>query len=322
MDVGLHLPSFGSALQPMEETVNLSPEERMEIMLNVMERVYGEVMDAQELTALLPLVDTPPGHVSENPLLPLPAKTLSMPAIIDSHLRSPAPTVQELVNRISPLPDLTAVMGICRDGLPLLFDLADPYPGAMLVLSSQPEDLPALFNPLLLSIASLNATQQVRYSMISETPHKYLIAAGEQHCLGNYSAWEREALEHIFACSEVVEQRRSGREMGATHILVIDDLHALLSIRNQDLNINLKWLARNGARQGVWILAGVDSQTEHRLPGSLIAEFKTVIYGRLNQAQRLRKINPPPRQAFGISPGEFVTRLGSQWVQFSPLEFT
>ncbi len=300
--------------------MNLSPEERMEIMLNVMERVYGQVMDAQELTALLPIVDPGPVPSADHPILPSPAKSLSAPAIIDSRLRSLSPTVHELVARISPLPELSAIMGLCPDGLPLLFDLADPYPGSMLVLSSQPEDIPTLFRPLLLSIASLNSTQQVRYSVISENPHQYLIAAGAQHCLGIYSGWEREALEHIFACSEVVEQRRSGREMGAVHVLVIDDLHALLRIRNQDLNITLKWLVRNGARQGVWVLAGLGSQTEHHLPGNLLAEFKTLIYGRLNAAQRFRKVNPPPRQAFEISAGDFVTRLGSQWVQFSALE--
>jgi hypothetical protein len=304
----------------MEVTVELSPEERMEMMLNVMERVYGKVLEASDLSALLPLSDPLPGQAQELPILPDQRRSLLLPTIIDSRLRNPTPTVQELVDRISPLPELSAVMGICPDGLPLLFDLADPHPGSMLVASSHPDDFAGLFQAVLISAACLNSTQQVRYSVISEKTHRYQVAGGEQHCLGLYASWERAALEHIIACTEVAEQRRTGREMGAIHVLVIDNLEALLRTRSYDLEINLKWLARNGARSGFWVLAGLDSQTERSLPAGLIAEFKTMIYGRLDHEQRFRKVNPAPRQAFEISAGEFVTRLGSQWVQFSPLE--
>lgn len=300
--------------------MNLSPEERMEMMLNVLESVYGRPVEAQDLAALQSMPDPPPARAADIPLLPDRRPSLLLPDIVDSHLRNPVPTVQELLNRISPLPELSAVMGISPDGLPLLFDLADPHPGSMLVFSSQPGDFSALFQSLLISIACLNPTEQVRFSVISDQTHKYRIAAGEQNCLGVYASGERAAFEHIFACSEVAEQRRTGREMGAIHVLVIDNLQPVLRARNYDVEINLKWLARNGARSGIWILAGVDSQSERSLPAGLLADFKTMIYGRLNPEQRFRRINPPPRQAFEIGAGEFVTRLGSQWVQFSALE--
>lgn len=300
--------------------MNLSPEERMEMMLNVLERVYGEPVDTQELVAMLPVPEQQPGQSPVQPMLPDQQLALPQAAIIDSRLRNPAPTVQELINHIRPLPDLSAVMGICPDGLPLLFDLADPYPGSMLVAGSHSRDFAGLFQALLISAACLNSTQQVRFSVICEEPRRYQAAGREPHCLGVYAYQERAALEHIFACTEVAEQRRAGRERGAIHLLVIDSLPALLRARSYDLEINLKWLARNGARSGFWLLTGVDSPSERSLPASLAAEFKTMIYGRLDNEQRFRKVNPAPRQAFDISAGEYVTRLGSQWVQFSPLE--
>lgn len=293
----------------------LSREDQYDVLRNVLEEVYGESFSGSLPLLPLPLNDSPP--VSQSVVF---QPGVRQPAAEDLQLRTPPvtpSTLLDLLQRAGPLPAYSAILGICSDGLPLLFDLTDPYPGSLLVVSETVDQSAAFYYSLLASSAYLSSPEQVRFSILTDDPDRYQDLAMEPHCLGIFATYDRSAGEHLLACAEVVEQRRSGRSLGPVHLLVIDDLQALLQYRSYEIELNIKWLAKHGARSGIWALVGLRSEHERKISSKILRQFKTVVYGDLSRNHHFRAVPMPPSQAWALRPGEYTTRLGSQWVRFS-----
>ena len=223
-------------------------------------------------------------------------------------------TIQGLLERLGPIPPCSALLGLCEDGLPFLFDLNDPSAGSILVIGDENSGKRRLLHTILISASMLNSPERVMFSVITANPGHYERLGNISNCHGILSAYDCLASEWIVELAEVTEERRYGRNRGNIELLAIDDLAALIQNNDYEVNAYLKWLVQHGPRSAVWPMATILPAQAWRIHGDLQEAFGTVLTGWTSSSQL-----PPASQAQHAplgDPEEFIARLGEEWVRF------
>ena len=212
-----------------------------------------------------------------------------------------------------PLPDYSTVLGICEDGLPLVLDLNDPKPGAILILGQQQTGKGRLLRSILYSACTTNSTDQLYFYLITPDPANHHDLGRLQHCYGVFSSYDKTACELIVELSALAEQRKSGRHLGVKCILAIDNLYELIKHQDFDVVNHLKWLYRFGASNGIWLVSTIETERTKLIEQELLSEQKTHILTG-DPHLRLAETNHNPGSA-GFTQS-YHTQIGSQWVDF------
>ena len=223
-------------------------------------------------------------------------------------------SIQGLLERLGPVPPYSALIGMCEDGLPFLFDLDDPSAGSILMIGDENSGKTRLMQTILLSASALNPPERVMFSVITTNPGCYERLGNSSNCHAILSAYDRLASEWIVELSEITEERRYGRNRGNVEILAIDDLAAFVQNNDYEVNAYLNWLVQHGPHSAVWPMATILPAQAWRIQGGLQEAFGTLLTGwtssnQLPPASQLRRANPG-------DPESFITRLGEEWVRF------
>jgi hypothetical protein len=154
-----------------------------------------------------------------------------------------------LLSRLAGLPSQTAILGVCDDELPVLLDLADPAPGALLVTCDEREQRLSVLRTLVHSAAALNSPRHVQFLVLSSQPEEWqpwvknpVVA---RHCLGVESLEDGGSDRWLLKLSAWADQRRSGSISGPAVILLVDDLSAATRLE-YDARVNFDWLVKEG----------------------------------------------------------------------------
>ena len=212
-----------------------------------------------------------------------------------------------------PLPPFSTVLGICDDGLPLLLDLNDPNPGAILISGQQHSGITRLLKSIIFSACTLNTIDQLYFYLITPNPGTNHDIGNLDHCYGVYSSYDKASCELVVDLSALVEQRKSGRHLGTKCILAIDNLYEM--IKHQDFEVinHLRWLYRFGANNGIWVISTLESERTNLIEDGLLDEQKThIVAGSeallLSDASHQNQIRQDIQS--------YRTRIGREWVDF------
>jgi len=74
------------------------------------------------------------------------------------------------MERLGPVPPYSALIGMCEDGLPFLFDLDDPSAGSILMIGDENSGKTRLMQTILLSASALNPPERRMFSVITSNP--------------------------------------------------------------------------------------------------------------------------------------------------------
>jgi hypothetical protein len=229
-----------------------------------------------------------------------------------------APTLEELSAAIGPMPPNSLIIGYCEDGLHIFLDLNDPTPGSLLIAGDAGCGKTRLLGAVLRAAMLLNTPRQVRFSLLSARPEELGTLTGAAHC---YVAAPVEAdaaarLVHEFV--ELAEQRRTGRQLGATLVLAIDDLLALLNQLNPDELGLFYWLVRNGPEARIWTVATLGTEDLESLDPSLLNLFGTRLLGRMANPEVGRYLSGGAEDDFAAlyAGAQFSIYYEGTWVKF------
>lgn len=156
------------------------------------------------------------------------------------------------IQSLLPLPLYTIIFGVCEDELPLIFDLAGPSYGSILISGQQSWVISSVLNWILISASIINPQDIVQYAIITSNPEFFSATLQKPHCLNIFDSRSRHADELIMDLSAIVEQRNTGRQRGPTIILAIDDLSLFTRHIDEDIYAHFKWLLREGPFSSVW----------------------------------------------------------------------
>ncbi|MAT43482.1 MAG: hypothetical protein CL609_14190 [Anaerolineaceae bacterium] len=230
-------------------------------------------------------------------------------------------SLDDLLTKYQHLPEKTALLGLAGQDSPVLFDLEDTKPQSILFANDHLPSLRRLMMVMINSITQYNRPDQIQYLIVSEYPDKwteYIQKFDPQFdfCSGIVGGYETVAEDWVLYLSQLADARHHGRQLGPTILFFMDDLNQLEQLDVQ-VRLNYEWLVRNGAKVQVWPLAGIN------LENQLVMEkygqqFKTRIIGQTDEKVLLPyKKAFPPALINQLKPNRnFMTRIGSEWIQF------
>lgn len=219
-----------------------------------------------------------------------------------------SPALAEWLAPLLPLPPYTLCLGFARDGLPYLVDLEDRAAGSMLVLADGSGGKTAFLRNLVQSAQWLNQPDQVKYTILANHPGEWSDLASSPYCAGCYHWDERAAANLLLDASALVENRRNGRRMGAAHLLILDSLAPAKEL-DVEVQVNLKWLVKNGPGEKVWTFGSLNPLGASDC-SDWQALFRTWIFGHLEMPVALDDSMPDLGQ---LHAGQYCLQIRGTW---------
>jgi|GEM_PF-730751 len=238
-------------------------------------------------------------------------------------LETPAPAetpeLADLLERMANLPAQTAILGVCDDRLPVLLDLSDPAPGALLVASDDDLLRQRLLRTLLQTAAALNSPRAVQFLVLSSQPAEWRAwlegIDAARHCLGIDSLDEGSPDRWLLKLSNWADQRRTGSS-GPAVILVVDDLAAVPQME-YDARVNFDWLVKEGPGVRIWPVTSLAVEQAPELV-RWVRLFKTRILGPAADPSLYRQLASVSEQesAALVDDTQFAVRIQDNWLKF------
>lgn len=217
------------------------------------------------------------------------------------------------------MPVQTAVFGYCEDGLPLLLDLKNSSPGAILAIAESEDSLRMLLKQVAVSAMENSPANLMEFIVVTDHQdewNKFMLEKPEQkHCLGICSPFEPSGREAIIWAAQLGNERVLGRQLDPPLLLLLDDI-GFIDEMDFDVQVYLRWLLNRGPDHYIWLIATL-VQTGQSSVLPWIRRFQTRIWGKMDDAFALKVENDD-----GLNParldlvGHFSVRVQDKWCSF------
>lgn len=256
----------------------ITTQERHAIHLKVVESFFPEIAAGKDKTRLVPPAYTRPQFG---------AHSFSWSQI------------QSYLDRLGPLPDHCLSLGTCRDGLPLLIDLADPGLGSILVQNGSAAAPERLLEYI--RLCHLNQPELAAADLISIGD--WSVRADPPGLAKAFPEDSDSAYACIYSLAEEIEARRNGRVWRRNPItLLVEDLGAYTSHLDDETVNYLAWIIHSGGPVHVHLISAVRKDMPETTRRRLLPAFQHLI---------------TPSTGLPAETGRYRTRLGGETVQFN-----
>jgi hypothetical protein len=179
------------------------------------------------------------------------------------------------------LPAETLFLGMATDGLPILLDLKDPSPGALLIAAEAGSGKTTFLKAVARTINFTPVSEQTRFCVLTSAPEEWDDLSDSPFCLGVFPA--QDAIVPQFL-SDLAIWAREQRQPDEWSLFLMDDL-TLADSLPLEARQTLRWILVRGPRYGLWPLVTLDvAQAEQVLPW--LAAFRTRVMGRVGKREQ------------------------------------
>jgi hypothetical protein len=211
-----------------------------------------------------------------------------------------------------PLPKDGLFLGVASDGLPVLLNLSDPRPGALLLLGDSQTGKTDFLHGVACAASATHTPDHLRFAVVTPRRQEWELWENAPHCLGVWEANDATLKDLLFDLSERVQLSGSHE----TQLLLVDDLQSMVDL-DSETQENLHWLLANGASGQVWTIATLNADLASNLP-LWVRAFGTRIYGRIGDPALADKLTSMPGANLRTLLGgaQFCIREKSHWLRF------
>lgn len=222
------------------------------------------------------------------------------------------PTLENVLTKLGPLPKDGLFLGVASDGLPVLLNLSDPRPGALLLLGDSHSGKTDFLKGAARAASMIHPARNLRYAVIADRLQEWEGWDSQPHCLGVWGARDARLKDLLLDLSERVQLSGSHE----TLLLLADDLQSLINLDSEMQQV-FYWLLAHGASGRVWTIAALNTNQASGMP-LWVRRFGTRIYGRIGDpalADRLTSM-PGANLRTLLSGAQFCIREKSHWLRF------
>jgi len=225
----------------------------------------------------------------------------------------PCPSLPQALAGIEGLPPGSLFLGVAEDGLPLLLDLDDPAPGAILVAGDSGSGKTAFLQTLAAVTDFLPGPGDLQFTVLTGYPEEW---AGLERSPNNLGIWPVYHQSAARILSRLVSWAGNTRRNRQKVLLLVDDIsrQALLPDLARD---DLAWLLLHGPGSGIWPVASIQSAAMTGL-GDQAHRFRTRIFGHVGQQQLAGALTADPDcNLNSLFPGmQFMLQRRVDWLPF------
>ena len=228
------------------------------------------------------------------------------------------PNLQGLIEELEPLPPYSIIIGGCDDHSHLYMDLSDPAPGSILIAGDDRSGRSRLLTSILYSSALLNSPRRVRYALIEPDLAGLEYLTDLPQCYKAHATDTSEAVGLIFELAEIADYRRNNQQAGSAIILAVDDLACLLSIMDDEMVEQLRWLVKVGPEVQIWTIATINSQDVPAVDPDFLNQFGTRLIGSIDTTEISNYLSgSDDRKPDDIIAGaQFTVLFNEDWIRF------
>jgi hypothetical protein len=232
----------------------------------------------------------------------------------------PYGSIGQLLETMRPLPSRSILLGRCTDGLPFLMDLGDPQIGAILVGCDIGCGKTHQLQVMADSALQINSPREVQISVVTLNPDEWTFMLEDpqrKKYLQGVHAWYDSRTEKVIEnLSNLADDRRCGRRMGADVLLLLDDLNFVEEL-SYEAQVDLHWLLEYGAQSGIWVVATINADQAGGFR-YWIDTFRTRIVGRVPSTRKAEILAMREGvMANELEPGEFRVWTGRGWLSYT-----
>ena len=259
------------------------------VMLEALDELKPEIQAAQQLPA--------PAQPAGQTLKPLPS----------------APSLVASLSELGPLPREAMLLGLASDGLPVLLNLHDPYPGPLLIASDPGTGKTALLQLIAQALVEMHPPKDAQFGVLTNYPDEWGHLEASQHCAGVFPTYHDDAVDFITSLSGWAHANKGEQQ---SVVLLIDDLESMNDL-DFDIQQTLRWLLLRGPARRVWPVVTLNAERRTQVDGWLDA-FRTRVFGQVKDDRAAATLAKLPNASFRhLQAGvQFTLREGSTWLKF------
>jgi hypothetical protein len=196
-----------------------------------------------------------------------------------------------VIDEYAVFPPEALFMGLAEDGLPLLLNLHDPVPGALLLIGEDDCDKTGFLRMIAHAIGLMHPPADVQFGVLTRNPEEWEGTKKIANNVGIFPVYDTYADNFILAMASWANGRSNAKQ---SVVLLLDGLENIGAF-DFETRQNLRWLFLKGASRRVWTIASIDRD---KVPSqeAWVDAFPTHIYG--------------------IGGGEFMTKEAGKFIKF------
>jgi len=193
-----------------------------------------------------------------------------------------------LCARLPHVPELTAVLGLDEEGVPLLVRLSSPEVAHVLIAGTTGSGKTALARTLLLSLAMHNAPSALQMVLVDVQGRGFLPLAGLPHLMVPVVQEVGRAAAVLGRVVEEMERRDRLGHVRPRLVVAIDELADLLQVGGKAVEGALLRLTQRGRKAGVHVVGCTQKPTAAVVGSVVKANFPLRLVGSVASAEDAR----------------------------------
>lgn len=185
-----------------------------------------------------------------------------------------APSLSTVLAEMGPLPRQALFLGVASDGLPVLLNLYDSHPGAMLIAGDAGSGKTAFLQTVAHSVTQTHRSNDVEFGVITNYPDEWESMEATSHCVGVFPIGHNSTREFIHSLATWAHSNKNTHQ---SILLLIDDLEAMAGFELEALQ-DFRWLLLRGPARRVWPIVTLNAPRYGQVI-SWLQNFRTRIFG-------------------------------------------
>ena len=224
-----------------------------------------------------------------------------------------APSLNDSLSELGPLPREALLLGLAADGLPVLLNLHEPHPGPLLVAADPGAGKTSLLQMIAQAAADMHTPGEVQFGVVTNYPDEWGHLTEVEHCVGIFPTYHDAAIDFLNSLSGWAHANKGSDQ---AILLLVDDLESMEHI-DFDARQTLRWLLLRGPARRVWPILTLNAERATKVDSWLEA-FRTRILGHIQDDHTAGKLSGISNTSLShLQAGlQFALREGDGWLKF------